>query len=333
MCIFSKYLILRAIRLLWIFANFDLRSNLLCAQKSSKSFGFSFFFCNFAAMNIKHMWMNNCFRLLGAMLVCMLPLVADAYDFKSGTLYYTIVSKSQKTVEVAYGGTYSNRVVVPAEVTYQNKKWKVVGLGPDAFYGSGKMTELVLPRTLKYISGGALDYCTGLTRLDLPEGVTLRRYCLRHAGLVSLRIPKGTQWHGDHFGQLSNMPWLTSVEFAEGIDTIPVAAFQFDSKLERVILPNTLKRIGKYAFVGCTSLKVLDIPSSVLSMGRVVDDGKSALREIHVHWQDPIRIVTNTFTNETYLEGVLYVPRNTKVKYRQMVGWRNFKNIEEVDEF
>ena len=262
----------------------------------------------------------------------MVSLEAEAYDFKSGDFFYTIVSKSEKTVEIAYGkATYSNRVVVPAEVTYQNKTWKVVGLGTDAFYGQGKITELVLPRTLKYISGGALDYCTGLSKLILPEGITLRRYSLRHSGLVSLFIPKGVQWHGDHYGQLSNLPWLTTVEFAEGVETVPVAAFQFDEKLEKVILSNTIKRIGKHAFVGCTSLKTLDIPASVETMGRVVDFGESALREIHVHWQDPIRIANNTFSADTYLEGVLYVPKNTKMKYRMSVGWRNFKNIEEVE--
>ena len=290
------------------------------------------FFCNFAAMNIKHTWMNNCFRLLGAMLVCMLPLVADAYDFKSGTLYYTIVSKSQKTVEVAYGGTYSNRVVVPAEVTYQNKKWKVVGLGTDAFYGSNKMTELVLPQNLKYIAGGALDYCSSLTKLTLPEGITLRSYALRHSGLIFIRIPGKAQQLADYHGQLSTLSWRTSVELAEGVETLPVGAFQFDSKLERVKLPSTLRRIGKNAFVGCESLKMIDIPSSVESMGRVVDFGECALREIHVHWQKPIRIVTNTFPQSVYEEGVLYVPKNTKVKYRQAIGWRNFKNIEEVEE-
>ena len=275
---------------------------------------------------------NKIVCVFSVLLLSMFALNAAAYDFKSGELCYTIVSKSERTVEVAYSKTtYADRVVVPSEVTYQNKKWKVIGLGTDAFYGSAKMTELVLPKTLKYISGGALDYCTSLTKLNLPEGIILKRYSLRHSGLVSLRIPKGANWFGDHHGQMSNLPYLTTVEFAEGVETVPVGAFQFDEKLERVILPNTIKRIGKHSFVGCSSLKRLDIPASVETMGRLVDFGESALREIHVHWQNPIRISDYTFPPSTYLNGVLYVPKNTKAKYRQASGWRLFKNIEEVE--
>lgn len=275
---------------------------------------------------------RNFFLLSLLFMSLMFASEAMAYDFKSGMFYYSIVSKRDRTVEIAYGkDTYLDKIEVPAEVTYQNKKWKVIGLGTDAFYGSSRLTELILPATLQYISGGALDYCTSLTKLVLPEGIILKRYSLRHSGLVSLRIPKGTQWFGDHHGQLSNLPYLTTVEFAEGVETVPVGAFQFDEKLERVILPNTVKRIGKHAFVGCTSLKVLDLPASLETMGRLVDFGDSALREIHVHWQNPIRISDFTFPAVTYLEGVLYVPKNTKAKYRQAPGWRLFKNIEEVE--
>ena len=272
--------------------------------------------------------------LLLSLVLLMLTLATQvlAYDFKSGELYYTIVSQRDKTVEVAYGKTtYSNRVVVPAGVKYQNKLWEVIGLGTDAFYGSNKLTELVLPEGMKYIAGGALDYCSSLTKLTLPEGITLRSYALRHAGLVYLRVPGTARQLADYHGQLSNLQWLTAVELAEGVETIPVGAFQFDSKLERVKLPSTLRRIGKHAFVGCDSLKVLDIPSSVETMGRVVDFGECALREIHVHWTMPIRIAPGTFPRETYLNAVLYVPKNTKVWYRQTVGWRNFKNIVEVE--
>ncbi len=275
--------------------------------------------------------MREKFFLLSLLLLPLLAVLSvEAYDFKSGDLYYTIVSQRDKTVEVAYGKTtYANRVVVPAKVKYQNKTWEVIGLGIDAFYGSNKMTELVLPENLKYIAGGALDYCSSLTKLTLPEGITLRSYALRHSGLINLRVPGKAQQLANYHGQLSNLPWLTSVELAEGVETLPVGAFQFDPKLERVKLPSTLRRIGKHAFVGCESLKVLDIPASVESMGCIVDFGESALREIHVHWTTPIRIATNTFPKETYLNAVLYVPRNTKVWYRQTVGWRNFKYIEE----
>ena len=272
------------------------------------------------------------FYLVCVLLLSMTATVASAYDFKSGNLCYTIVSKTEHTVEVAYGNTrHANKVVVPDEVTYEGQKWKVVGLGPDAFYDSGRMTELVLPRNLKYIAGGSLERCYELKQVELPAGVTLRTYALRNSGITSIRVPGNVKWGSRHIGQLSNLPKVTSILLEEGIESIPDAAFQFDASLEYLTLPTSLRHIGRYAFVGCSALTRLDIPVGVRTIGRLVDFGDCALKEIHVHWQDPIQIAGNTFPQETYMNAVLYVPRGSKGNYRASVGWCRFKNIIEED--
>ena len=271
------------------------------------------------------------FRVTVLTLLAFIVMNAAAYDFKFGNLYYTIISKTERTVEVAYSSArHSGKVVVPAEVTHKNRKWKVIGLGVDAFYGSTQLTEVVLPASLKYIVGGAFERCSGLKRLSVPAGVTLRSYALRNSGVESLRIPRGMKWSGRYMCQLANMPQLKTIEFDEGVEFIPNGAFQFDVKLERVKLPNTIRHIGNYAFVGCLSLRSLDIPSSVQSMGHLVDYGECSLQEIRVHWREPISIDARTFPRETYQNAVLYVPAGTKGKYRQMVGWSRFRNIEEM---
>ena len=270
------------------------------------------------------------FSLLAMLMLSALEAVA--YDFKYGELYYSVVSKTERTVEVAYGNQrYTGKIVVPSEVNYKNKKWKVIGLGVDAFYGSAQMTELVLPAGLKYIVGGALERCKNLKKLVLPSGVTLRTYALRYSGIETLRIPRGMKWSGRFMGQLANMPQVKTIVFEEGVEMVPNAAFQFDTNLESLQLPNTIRHIGSFAFVGCSSLKALDIPRSVQSMGHMVDYGEFAVKEIRVHWTEPIYIEKKTFPSATYQEAVLYVPKNTKAKYRQAIGWRNFRNIEEME--
>jgi len=270
------------------------------------------------------------FQLLFVVLLWMTATVASAYDFKSGSLCYTIVSKSERTVEVAYANArHANKVVVPSEVNYDGKKWRVVGLGPDAFYDSVKLTELVLPSSIKYIAGGALERCHELKQIKLPSGVTLRTYALRNSGITSIRVPGSVKWGSRHIGQLSNLPKVTSILLEEGIESVPDAAFQFDANLEYLTLPTSLRHIGRYAFVGCSALTRLDIPVGVRTIGRLVDFGDCALKEIHVHWQDPIQIAGNTFPKDTYMNAVLYVPRGSKGNYRASVGWCRFKNIEE----
>jgi hypothetical protein len=40
--------------------------------------------------------------------------------------------------------------------------------------------------------------------------------------------------------------------------------------LENVVLPNTLKTIGSYAFYNCTNLKTIDLPSTITTLNESI---------------------------------------------------------------
>ncbi len=63
-----------------------------------------------------------------------------------------------------------------------------------------------------------------------------------------------------------------------------IADHVFDScKMKRVKLPNTLQKIGKYAFRLCTNLKEITIPNSVTFIGKDILSDCSNLRKIVNH--------------------------------------------------
>ena len=75
----------------------------------------------------------------------------------------------------------------------------------------------------------------------------------------------------------------TDLEFfvvKRGTEHIADYAFQSCKTFEDIILPKSLKTIGRSAFSGCTGLDVLDIPSSVTRIDDYAFDGCNRLSEI-----------------------------------------------------
>ena len=101
---------------------------------------------------------------------------------------------------------------------------------------------------------------------------------------------------------------LTSVAIPNSVTSIDESAFSQCNLLASIIIPNGVKKIEKYAFQCCDSLAFV-------------------LSEIVV----PFDIDKQTFSFSTYNTATLIVPQGTKAIYYKKEGWKNFKNIVEID--
>lgn len=79
--------------------------------------------------------------------------------------------------------------------------------------------------------------------------------------------------YNGNWGSGGDAPWyynylqIKHVIIEEGVTYIGISAFEADTVIETIQLPNTLTAIGDRAFVWCSKLKELDIPASVTSLG------------------------------------------------------------------
>lgn len=186
----------------------------------------------------------------------------------------------------------------------------------DAFLGKTSLTEVIIPdlAQIREIRGSAFAGCTSLTSITFPSslltaGDNLLQGCTSltnvnfntsnptsntginiisaymFSGCTSLKtitLPRNITTI--EYGAFENCTALTSVTFGGGLTgnnkvekltTIDGAAFRGCSSLEVIEIPSTVTSIGQSAFAGCTSLRFVYLPTDA-SYGAGVFEGSLA---------------------------------------------------------
>ena len=153
----------------------------------------------------------------------------------------------------------------------------------------------------------AFAYCSGLTSLTLPVGIT-------------------------SIGEFafSGCSGLTSLTLPAGITSIGEYAFYGCSGLTSLNLPAGITSIDKYAFSGCSRLTSLTLPAGITSIGEFAFSYCSGLTSIYVYAEKVPRIGRYAFEGCASRKCTLYVPKGTYDNYRlSELGY--FENIVEFD--
>ena len=180
------------------------------------------------------------------------------------------------------------------------------------------------------IGYGAFAYCSGLTSLNLPAGITeigcaAFRGC---SGLTSLNLPAGITSIGSiAFWGCSG---LTSLNLPAGITSIGNYTFEGCSGLTSLNLPVGITSIGNYAFYGCSGLTSLNLPAGITSIGNYAFYGCSGLTSIYVYAEKVPKIDGHVFEECDAKKCTVYVPKGTYDNYC-LSEFRYFENIVEFD--
>ena len=252
---------------------------------------------------------------MAALMMGLLATVtAQAYDFEKDGIFYNVTSLEDLTVEVTNEEGnyhhYSGNIIVPETVDWNERTFTVTAIGDDAFSQSD-ITSINMPISITRIGSAAFSHCDQLDSIAFPESVTYIE--------------------GQAFCECER---LKSVVFPKNLETIGFAAFEKCDSLKGIVLPDNLKYIdGSYigTFENCMNLSSVTLPGSLINIGENTFKGCIKLDTVIVKSSTPYDIDESVFPTETYFNGTLFVPQNSKSVYQNAAVWKNFTNIVETD--
>ena len=187
-------------------------------------------------------------------------------------------SVNGETVKITkYIGTETT-VVIPDTI----EGILVTVIGGSAFNNCTGLTEIDLPEGLTRIEDYAFQGCTGLTEIEIPDSVTIiGKYAFNNCrNISSFTYPRSLNETGTCIFQ--NMESLKEITVPEGVTTLPASVFNNAAYLTKVDLPSTLSVIGGSAFNNCTGLTEIDLPEGLTKIEDYAFQGCTGLTEIEI---------------------------------------------------
>jgi len=135
-----------------------------------------------------------------------------------------------------------------------------VELLPDNFVSGSQITSIAIPSTLVSIGKKAFYNCTGLTAVSIPQSVR----SIGEDAFYGCNSLSTLAWNAQECWSNGNMYTsnLEQITIGNAVQVIP-SKLAYSSKISTIILPNTVRYIGKNAFSYCTGLAGINLPNQL----------------------------------------------------------------------
>ena len=192
------------------------------------------------------------------------------YAFR-GCEALTSITLPNSITEISFGAfqdcTRLTRVVFPSAIT---------AIGYYAFSGCKALTSIFLPEGVTEIGANAFWDCDNLTVVKFGKAVkTIGKSAFHARKLKRVYLPSSVENSYDD-GPFSTISIRKSengaavsddIILSEGTEIIPAHAFEW-KYIETVLLPDSVKEIGEYAFAYCRGIKIVRMSSALSTVGK-----------------------------------------------------------------
>ena len=216
--------------------------------------------------------MKQLYRISIMLLALLLPALATAHDFEVDGIYYKINGNEATVTFRGYNcssfyNEYSGAVVIPAAVTYNGTTYPVTSIDALAFIYCEGLTSIVIPNSVTDIGQEAFAYCPGLTSIVVKSGNP--RYDSRNNCNAIIETTDNELIAG-----------CKNTIIPNSVTKVGNFAFKGCESLTSIVIPNSVNAIGNFAFDCCYGLTSVNIGNSVTSIGDKAFENCSGLTSI-----------------------------------------------------
>ena len=255
--------------------------------------------------------------LLTTIAVLLGSVMANAYDFEVGGIYYNIISATDLTAEVTNGDNkYTGDVIIPSTVNYKSRDLSVIAIGDLAFSGCNELTSITIPNSVIKIGESAFDDCNSLTSIIIPNSVvsiaqgafdscTSLKELRLEDGDIDLEMKHSSEYDRYYDDDIENFDYHSlfhdcpleilylgrNLKYEFGRRYVYYygdcyyhyySPFYNKQELKNVIIGDLVTTIGKGLFNNCISLESITIPKNVTKIEQHAFDRCYHLYELHI---------------------------------------------------
>ena len=168
-----------------------------------------------------------------------------AYIYKGVVPTNTSITLALDTKGIA-GKAFSQQ----SNITSISLPSSLLSIGEKAFYGCGGIQSVTIPTSVKKIGYMAFEQCGALTTVNYN---------------ATDAVPFGDTYSSSmYFRLFIGCDNFTTLNFGSSVQVIPEGLFRNCTHIYgQIVLPASTRKIGNYAFNGCTGITSVTIPANV----------------------------------------------------------------------
>lgn len=225
------------------------------------------------------------------------------------------------------GGQFTNTGLSKLDLPANIKE-----LPASLFSGCKNLTSFVVPDHIISVGNYAFSNCSSLEIIILPDHITeIPEGFVQGTAIKTFKCPKSLKTVGKY--AFRDCYTLSDITFNDELVEIGQYAFWDCKSLTELKMPNSVKTFGTSIVNGCTTLEKFYFPPQInyrfdgYSYGLFFQQNP-ALKEVYVPIGTPK--LGSTMIDPSN-DVTLYVPIGSKSAYEQAEGWKNFRNIVEIE--
>ena len=195
------------------------------------------------------------------------------HDFEQDGMLFSLIDDTRVSLSFVISTSISGDVIIPESIIHGDIQYTVSAVGPRAFKSRKDIVSVDIPSTVTSIGQDAFNGCDSLRRVNIHDVVAWSQLDIAGTAASPLNCAHHLYLNGEE---------VTQVILPDTVTRVGSYAFSSCYGLKYVSLGEGVKTIGAGAFLACLYMDSVSMGSAVREIGGHAFGGCRALRRVDV---------------------------------------------------